>query len=181
MFEPISHVGISLFGYAALSGYARSGSAVSDAARAARESATAIVASGEQSRALFGEKADALSRLEVLRDECGDPCWDGYDARPIDPVAIRNSEDFIRSLPDDAALPEFSAEPDGCVSMDWIRSRYRVFSVSVGATSRLAFAWLDGTDRGHGVARFDGIRAPERILEGIRGVTSYGEPSLRPA
>jgi len=38
----------------------------------------------------------------------------------------------------------------------------------MGPNDRLAYAWLDGTDKGHAVARFDGERVPDRILEGIK-------------
>jgi hypothetical protein len=74
----------------------------------------------------------------------------------------------VRALPDGIPLPEFAPEPDGSISLDWILSRNRLFSVSIGHSSRLAFAWLDGADNGHGVARFDGQNVPPRVLEGIK-------------
>ncbi len=40
-------------------------------------------------------------------------------------------------------------------------SRTRAFSISVDDSGRLAFAWMNGSDRGHGVVRFqDSIPAP---------------------
>ena len=93
---------------------------------------------------------------------------------PVDQVsgtdAVMLAERFLRALPYRIPLPELAVEPDGSISLDWIRSRTRLFSVSVGRASRLAFAWLDGSDTGHGVARFDGQNVPPRILEGIEAV-----------
>ena len=61
-----------------------------------------------------------------------------------------------------AATLVFAVAAPAYLAFDWIVSRARVFSVSVGTTNRLAFAWIDGTDRGHGVARFDGDAVPAR-------------------
>ena len=46
------------------------------------------------------------------------------------------SVEFIRALLDDLPLPEFAPEPDGSISPDWIQSRNRLFSISVGSTHR---------------------------------------------
>ena len=75
-------------------------------------------------------------------------------------------------------LPEFSPEPDGSISLDWIMSRTRVFSISVSPRDRLAYAWLDGSDRGHGVATFDRSMIPQRILDGIDEVVAHGIDTL---
>ncbi len=44
-------------------------------------------------------------------------------------------------------------------------------SLSVHGRGRVAYAWLDGTDKGHGVARFNGKELPEVLLSVIRSVT----------
>jgi hypothetical protein len=177
--EPVSTIGlIYLAGYAALSIYARGGSAVSPEARAAEEAATAVMATAEQSQVLFGAKAAAISNLWVLATECGEADWDGANAAAIDIRAILNAQDIVRALPAGFPLPEFAPEPDGAVSLDWIESRNRIFSISVSAGSRLAYAWLDGSDRGHGVAQFDGERIPMRVLEGIREIMGYGNATF---
>ena len=144
--------------------------AVSPEACSVRKAATKIVESIERSVALFGEKAGALSRLAALATECMQAGWDGADAAAIDPLAVLMARRFLRLLPEGVPLPEFTPEPDGSISLDWIRSRNRLFSLSVGRSSRLAYAWLDGADRGHGVARFDGQSIPARVFEGIKGV-----------
>jgi len=51
-------------------------------------------------------------------------------------------------------------------------SRYAMLSVSFAGTSnRLAYAWLDGTDRGNGVVRFDRENVPRRLMEAIAAAT----------
>jgi hypothetical protein len=113
----------------------------------------------------------AISDIGAMAMECSAPGWDGEAAEPISTVAVVRGTKLVRALPDGFELPEFAPEPDGSISLDWIQSRNRLFSVSVGASDRLAYAWLDGTDRGHGVTGFDGDRVPPVILGLISGIT----------
>jgi hypothetical protein len=131
------------------------------------------VVEAERSLALFGEKVAALSQLAALAEECADPRWDGAEAAPLDPAAHAIAGRFIRSLPDGIPLPEFAPEPDGSISLDWTASRTRLFSLSIGYDNRLAYAWLDGADKGHGVAHFDGWLIPPRILDDIRRIVGH--------
>jgi len=161
-----------LAGYAALNGYARGGSAISFEAKAAQKEASTLVQSAERSQALFGAKAAVISQLRALANECADGNWDGNGAHPVNPVAVFMAESFVRAIPSTLPLPELAPEPDGSVSLDWIQSRNRLFSLSVGPNNRLAYAWLDGTDKGHGVASFDRERIPQRVLEGINAIVN---------
>lgn len=179
--ETVSTIGICLAGYATLTAYAGGNSAISPAAQAVRKSVVAVVTSAERSQVLFGEKADAISQLRSLANECAEPGWDGGEASPLAPLAVRNAEKLVRALPDGIPLPEFAPEPDGSVSLDWIQSRNRLFSLSAGTSSRLAYAWLDGADNGHAVAHFDGEKIPHLVLEGIKGITLHGNAALRVA
>lgn len=147
------------------------GNAVSDEAKEVTQAINAAVASVEESQALFGDKSEALSQLQRLASECSTFGWDGEDASPISSFTLRRAEAFVRALPTGVGLPEFAPETDGSISLDWIAARNRLFSVSVGLNSRLSYAWLDGTDKGHAVAFFEGERIPNRVLEGIRAVT----------
>lgn len=163
-------------GYAAASALSRPSSAVSREAAAVRRNASSVVESVEKSVALFGPKAQALSTLNFLASECRTPDWDGYGAEPVDGNALRMARDLIRSMPDNLSLPTFSIEPDGCVSLDWLPSRTRTFTLSAGKTDRLPYAWIDGTDRGHAVAKFVNGMLPPRILEEIRRICSHDAP-----
>ena len=178
MFESVSALGVHQ-GFAPLYSLARSGSAISAEAQAVQRAATIVVDSVERSQALFGDKAAAISQVWALANECGQPSWDGDDALPVDHMAVFKAVAFIRALPDGVPLPEFAPEPDGSLSLDWISSRNRLFSLSVGTGDRLPYAWLDGTDKGHAVAHFDGESVPPRILEGIRSILNGGSALVR--
>jgi hypothetical protein len=170
-------MGIS--GYRALRALAIGSSAISLEARVVQNTAIALEDAAERSIALFGEKARVLAELSSLAGECAEPGWDGGDAAALDPVAVMAAKGFVRALSDGTPLPEFAPELDGSISLDWIASGNRLFSLSIGRGNRLAYAWIDGTDRGHGVALFDGLNVPPRILEGIREIMGPGHAGLR--
>jgi len=144
--------------------------AVSNEAVCLHQAQTDIADYAEQSLALFGKKCLVISSICELEAECSEPDWDGYKAEPISPRAILSAKEFVKVLPNDMPMPEVSVEPDGSISLDWIKSTHCLFSVSIGTADRLAFAWMDGTDRGHGVARFDSVSIPQKILQGINSV-----------
>ena len=131
--------------------------------------------------ALFGAKSTVINRICELASEGDHDGWDGEQGLCISPLTVDRAISFVRALPDGVWLPEAAPEPDGSISFDWIAARTRVFSLSVGATNRLSFAWIDGTDRGHGVARFDGDAVPQRVLSGIRELTNGRSAALRVA
>jgi hypothetical protein len=165
-------------GYTTVQTLASIGSAVSSESEVLRQRVADIRRSTERSQSLFGGKAAAISQIWALVNECAEPGWNGDGAEPVDRLAAFAAADFIRAVPDGLPLPEAAAEPDGAISLDWILSRNRLFSVSVGTSGRVAFAWLDGSDRGHGVARFDGERVPRPILDGITAIARHGHATI---
>lgn len=170
---------MSTTGIAALHSLARAGSAISTEAQTVRQAASDVVDYVERSQALFGNKAAAIAQVWALANECAQTDWNGEGALPVSQPAVFQAIAFIRALPDAMQLPEFAPEPDGSISLDWIQSRNRLFSLSVGASNRLPFAWLDGTDKGHSVVHFDGEVVPERILKEIMAITNRGNASVR--
>jgi hypothetical protein len=118
----------------------------------------------ERSIALFGRKSVVIEQIYRLAADSAQEGGIGPEALAIPAAVVQCAIAFVRVLPDGLALPELSPEPNGSLSFDWIAARTRIVSVSVGATNRLAYAWIDGTDRGHGVARFDGITMPVLVL-----------------
>ena len=176
--EPI--LAMALAGYAALQPLRRSGSAVSYEAEAAKEYASMVYDHVESSWALFGRKEEIINKIRAFGIECSEADWDGYDAEPVSPDALERAEAFIRSLPESISMPEVSVEPDGDISFDWLPTTTKTFSVSVGTSDRFSYAWFDGTDRGHGVARSSNGEVPARILQEIHRITSH-EPAFRVA
>lgn len=177
--EPLS-IALSVgIGYAVLNGYGRSNTAISAEADSAKRAVAELLESKERSQSLFGKKAALIADLNRMATEYADEDWDGYGAAALDPLSVRNAEEFIRALPDNLPMPEASPEPDGSISLDWIRSHNQMFSVSVSTGNRLAYAWLDGTERGHSVVNFDGANAPQRLIEDFRPLLNYASASLR--
>ena len=168
-------------GYLAIQAMAYGNTAVSHEADTLRDSATGVIESVERSLSLFGRKSALISDVLVLADECSEDGWDGYDGAKVDMLAVAHAVAFIRALPEGVTLPEAVPEPDGSVGMEWFVSPYRTFSASLGLGDRIPYAWLDGTDKGHAVARFDGVTVPRRILDGIHDITASTQPTLGPA
>src|ERR1700730_14830426 len=113
---------LGLSGHLTLQALAGGGTAISPEADAVHKAATEVAELAERSLALFGEKANALSQLAGMVTDCSEQSWDGNAAAPIDPVAVLSARRFVRALPDGVPLPEFAPEPDGSISLDWIRS-----------------------------------------------------------
>jgi hypothetical protein len=178
MLKPISALGLPI-GFAAIYSLAGPSSAMSAEAVTVQQAASSVLNSVERSQALFGHKGVAISQIWALANECAEAGWDGQDALSMNSLAVYNAVAFIRALPDGVPLPEFAPEPDGSISLDWIQSRNRLFSMSVGPSNRLAYAWLDGTDKGHAVAHFDEGRVPARILEGITAIVTGRDAAVR--
>ncbi len=160
-----------LGGFTALNAVARRNTAVSDEAVSLRQTVVGMVESGKQVESLHGECNRLVMDLWQLQDECNTIDWDGYDSLPLSPVAVQRTTQLLYQLPEGFTFPEIAAEPDGSVSLDWMLSRSRMVSISVGESDRLAYAWLDGTDKGHAVAKHDGITFPNRILGVIQSIT----------
>lgn len=121
-------------------------------------------------------KIDAILRLKALVEE-----YAGDETITIHPSSVSTAESFLRALPDGISLPEFSVEPDGFISMDWIAARDRVFSMSIGADGRFACAWIDGTSEGHCVENFNGQTIPKRIIDGITAIMGSEYAAFRAA
>lgn len=171
---PRSILAIGLIaGPAALQSLTLPGTAMSPLAGEVRSNAVTVAEYVERSVALFGPKADALEQLYSVAMECSTPDWDGYGAEAANPEALYRAERFLRSLPEGFPLPEFSVEPDGAISFDWLPTRTRSFSLSIGVSDRIAYAWLDGTDRGHAVARSFSGDVPDRILQELSRIVHH--------
>lgn len=179
MLEPVSVIGFSVALYA----LARPGSAVSAEASRVRAFAEAMVDRVESSDALFGGKTAVISALWGLARSHAEAGWDGAAALPVDRQAISLASAFIRALPDGSVMPEVGVDPDGAATLDWMPSRNRMLSIGfAGNSNRLAYAWIDGTDRGNGVAKFDGNTVPLRLMHAIQAVTvAPGDVALRAA
>lgn len=114
-------------------------------------------------------KASVLSQIQALVTERARSGWDANEAEPVSECAAIRAADFICALPEGFPLPELAPEPDGSISLDWIRSRNWILSLSIGTSDRLPYAWVEGADRGHAVGIFDGKNISPGILARIKG------------
>jgi hypothetical protein len=78
---------------------------------------------------------------------------------------------FAVLLPKSEAIPEISADPDGEISFDWASKSGRMFSVSIDAGGRLAYAGRFGENsKTHGIEQLSDF-CPAEILRGIERTT----------
>lgn len=100
--------------------------------------------------------------ITSLRSAIADLHVDDEQARPSDGT-VGKAQHLLWLLPNNVPLPAISVEPDGAIAFDWIFLRDRMFSITVSDADKLAYAWLNGNDRGHGVASLRGKVLPEPI------------------
>jgi hypothetical protein len=156
----------------------RLGNAVSPSAEEVDKKLAEVVIAEERSRALAGSKLDAISAVWDVAAEASQEDWNGEGAIAVDSVTAGNAVRFIQTLPAFLTMPEISPEPDGGISLDWIESRARVLSISIGRSRSLPIAWLDGNTRGYCVVSFD-EDMPNRVLNEIATIRINGSSSVR--
>lgn len=176
MLEPLSMTAAMYLG-SKLAFYAQPTSAVSQEAQIIRVAAHKILSSTAEPQSLFRSRDDTFSELaEAIDDLIVDA-----DQAAVDRLTFEHAKQFLFALPDDLSSPDVGVDPDGAISLAWFASRTRIFSVSIDDSDRVAFAWLDGSDKGHGVERFRPPMLPQRIAMMLRSIVTDGTPSLRVA
>ena len=76
-----------------------------------------------------------IPALRSFAKQCSEGDWDGYGAEAVSDTGLLCAETFIRALPDGIAMPEISAEPDGQISFDWLPTKTKTFTLSVGSSN----------------------------------------------
>lgn len=134
---------------------------------AARE----LVDRNDQTASIAGHRATVLSDLHELAAEHSQPGWDGGEAPPVSAIAIKNASNLILALPSSVPNPELAVDPDdGAIALEWCGGPSRIFSVSVGNSTRMACAGIDGGYSWHGVAPYGGATVSDFVLQGIQRV-----------
>lgn len=172
------YVPIVATGFIALGAYATTQSGVSDDAVLLSDNFARINAHQESAESLFGAKSQLISDLRLIAAECAQEDWDDYGSQPVGEAVVLRAEALIRALPESIPAPEISAEPDGQISFDWLPSRTRTFTLSVNVSNRLAYAWIDGANRGNAAEVFERGALPSRLLNELRHITADA-PALR--
>lgn len=118
---------------------------------------------------LHQRKTQVKLELEQLAEEANCSNWDGYDSDPISINAILYTRLFTEHLLQGQPLPKFCPEPDGGISMDWIKPNGAILSMSVNPTTgNIAFASRLSVEDlgGHaGVVPFNGIDYPTEAMD----------------
>lgn len=176
MFKPVSLVAFAI-GTATMTSYVRSSSAISDDANQVGLAISKVLEGRLDTESLLGTKGATLSQLmEAVEELAIDD-----DQVPVDERTLRNAELLVLALPDNLPPPIVGVDPDGAISLTWSASRTRLFSVSVSDSARMAYAWMDGSDKGHAVERFSSPSLPTRFLSSLQSIIGNEAPALRAA
>ncbi len=100
--------------------------------------------------------------------------WDGYNALPITIETGEAAKEFIRLIPNDIDIPEFSPDNDGEISIDWdycvgdnFNSEYFCLSVSINDGKKLSYVMKDPYNRSNGIYDFKD-KIPEPIIKDLK-------------
>jgi hypothetical protein len=112
----------------------------------------------------FSVLKQVLPELKEIAIETQDTGWDGYSAQPIVTDTLTYACAFLGLLPNMSHTPSIGVEPDGHITIEWYKSPYRTFSISVSPSGELHYAALFGPNKTYGTEIFyDEI--PKNILE----------------
>jgi hypothetical protein len=109
--------------------------------------------------------------LADILQECSSQGWDGYDAKPIDRDSVRLVCEFLEMLPADISYPELCAEPNGDLTMIWIKRGYHLV---IGIDSSGMIAWGGTSPRGriYGDAKFEN-EIPDEVIDILHSVEGH--------
>jgi hypothetical protein len=108
---------------------------------------------------------------ELLKtfEECCQPNWDGYGARPVLDTTYQLAQKFLKALPPGTPAPSIGAEPDGHLTVEWHRSPQRTLSVSISPDGDLHYTALLGSAKTCGTEPFTGA-VPKVVADLIHRV-----------
>ena len=116
------------------------------------------------SYALSYPAEQVITELEEVRVETSREGWDGYGARPLNPLSFEFAIRFLNALPATAPLPEVTADADGEVVLDWIFGARKALTVSIDATGRCTYAWMLGQSTSRGTVWMDDEIPPQIVF-----------------
>lgn len=131
----------------------------------ASETANLIEAQVRETLLHYGEP-----RLRLLLADIEQIALDanaGNELIKVDRNTLQAAIDFAGTLPRALPPPEVSLDPDSEIAFDWLGRSGKIFSVSINAEGRLAYAgWFGEKSKVHGVEQLSEICSPE-ITRGI--------------
>jgi len=108
-----------------------------------------------------------ISEIEQIVAESAETGRTDHEAPTIEKKTAEAAMAFSILLPRSLPAPEVAPEADGEISFDWLGPSGKIFSVSVNATGRLAYAGIFGRkSKVHGTEQLSNI-FPSEIIQGI--------------
>jgi len=89
----------------------------------------------------------ALDELNDIERNCKVGDWDGYDAEPINPSALKESRAFLNLLPPHLRVPFVVPQASGSISLEWRNPEGRLFLVNLSGKGVINFVGLFGINR----------------------------------
>jgi hypothetical protein len=108
-----------------------------------------------QSYALSTPAEHLITELIEVFAETSREGWDGYGARPLNPLSFEFAIRFLNALPATVPFPELGADIDGEVVLDWIFGARKALTISIDATGRCTYAWMLGQSTSRGTVWMD--------------------------
>lgn len=91
--------------------------------------------------------------IEDILLECSGQDWDGYGAKPVSQDSVRLVRKFLKMLPNDISYPDLEPEPNGALSMTWIKRGYHL-GISIDEKKQIFWGGISPHGRVYGEARF---------------------------
>lgn len=116
----------------------------------------------------IGQKLkDSVSKLQDIQEESCVDDWDGYEGKAVSVAALQDAEIFLTLLPSTIPEPEISAEPDGEISLEWIKNRRNILSLSFGGNNNISYAGVFGASEVYGKEQFLDL-IPAAIMDSLK-------------
>lgn len=97
-----------------------------------------------------------MATLADIAETTKEQNWDGSDARPVTAATVAMAERFAKTVPSRFDEPDFGAEPDGEITLEWYRNPHAALSLSISFLGVVSFALLLGELKLHGETKFTG-------------------------
>ena len=144
-------------------------SGVSSAAKELQNASSKLANYEMHSQALSGRLNSMLIELAAISTKS---YADSVESVQASGTAISNAKLLIWALPETNIRPDISLDGEGGIMFDWMISKYKMYSIRIGETSRLPFALLNGAEKAYGVREFDGQKLPSRMIADLSAMHS---------
>jgi hypothetical protein len=118
----------------------------------------------------WNRMGDAIASMKELYEEYSVDNWDGYMGEAVTAGAYEEALNILNALPPHLPIPEFVAEPDGSIGLEWSNGPDRIFAASVSGKGLIVYAGILGRgNKAHGTEVFDDS-LPESISGKIKRI-----------